>query len=110
MSLPLFVRAKEANLTVVHATEQKDARELNEGYFSCSKNLIFMTDDCCFTIWKSFIQRIHISDYRFLLNLPTFQCNRVNDQGGNKQYSFDKNFFSLIFLLLVATNRRIDLK
>lgn len=34
LSLPLFTRAREANLTVPHAAEQKDGLELSEGYFS----------------------------------------------------------------------------
>lgn len=33
-SLPLFMRAREANFIVPYTVEQKDARELNGGYFS----------------------------------------------------------------------------
>ena len=34
LSLPLFMRAREANVTVPQAAEQKDAPELSGGYFS----------------------------------------------------------------------------
>lgn len=44
----------------------------------------------------------------FIFYLTTFQCNIliVDDQGGKEQYLFDKNFFSLIILLLAATNKK----